>query len=177
MQREQCDPTRTKQSEFQHPAHGTLRATVPALAAAAPVGLRSADLDRQLGRRARYVLRPLVASGDLTCVEVAGQTFYCATESARRRHQAGVRHAAAQEPPVLPPPTERSPELAAAVSLFAGLASLLYGTDGDRSAAAWLGLHPKTVRKGRRELVAGEIDPQRVRRPGRGRKPVKKSPR
>lgn len=170
--------------------HGTLRATVPALAAAAPAGLRAADLDRLLGRRARRVLRPLVAGGDLTCVQVAGQTFYCATEPARRRRQAGVRHAAAQQPPPLPPPTAPTPELAAAVSLFAsllnekqrrlfaGLASLLYGAAGDRPAAAWLGLHPKTVRKGRRELVAGEIDPQRVRRPGGGRKPVeKKSPR
>ena len=69
----------------------------------------------------------------------------------------------------LPPPT--APELAAAVRLFAsllnekqrhlfaGLASLLYGADGDRPAAAWLGLHPKTVRKRHREVVAGEIDP------------------
>ena len=48
--------------------------------------------------------------------------------------------------------------------LFAGLLSMLCGHGGDTCAAAWLGLHPKTVRRGRRELASGKFEPQRVRK-------------
>ena len=61
--------------------------------------------------------------------------------------------------------------------LFAGLSSLEMGHGGDTRVAARLGLHPATVARGRRELLAGEVLRGRARRPGGGRKPLeKKSP-
>jgi hypothetical protein len=53
--------------------------------------------------------------------------------------------------------------------LFAGLESFRHGHGGDRELAQALGLDDETVARGRRELLAGEVDPKRVRRPGGGR--------
>lgn len=62
--------------------------------------------------------------------------------------------------------------------LFAGLASLEHGRGGDSRVAGQLGIHPATVARGRRELLAGKVLQGRARRPGGGRKPLeKKSPR
>ena len=46
-----------------------------------------------------------------------------------------------------------------------------------RQIAELLGLHPKTVAKGRHELLEQDIEAQRVRRPGGGRKSVEKKRR
>ena len=49
-----------------------------------------------------------------------------------------------------------------------------FGHGGDRKIADLLGLDVHTVARGRRELFGGEVDPDRVRRPGGGRKSVEK---
>ena len=60
--------------------------------------------------------------------------------------------------------------------LYAGLESLQLG--GDRQIAELLGLDPHTVAKGRRQLLAQDVETDRVRARGGGRKPVeKKHPR
>ena len=60
--------------------------------------------------------------------------------------------------------------------LYAGLESLQLG--GDRQIAELLGLDPHTVAKGRRQLLAQDVEAGRVRAVGGGRKPVeKKRPR
>ncbi len=61
--------------------------------------------------------------------------------------------------------------------LFAGLESQRIGHGGDSTVAKFLDLNVHTVAKGRRELFSGEIDAQRVRRTGGGRKPAEKKPR
>ncbi len=61
--------------------------------------------------------------------------------------------------------------------LFAGLESLKLGRGGDDIVAETLGLDPGTVAKGRRELLGNELDPERVRKAGAGRKPVEKNAR
>ena len=62
--------------------------------------------------------------------------------------------------------------------LYAGLEALKVGHGGDRRIADLLGLDPGTVARGRKQLLAGEIERQRVRRPGGGRPPLgKKRPR
>ena len=61
--------------------------------------------------------------------------------------------------------------------LFAGLAALEHGRGGDSRVAVQLGIHPATVARGRRELLAGDVLLNRTRRLGGGRKPLlKKSP-
>jgi hypothetical protein len=52
------------------------------------------------------------------------------------------------------------------------------GHGGDAQVAELLGIDAGTVARGRRELLSGEIEPGRVRRPGGGRPSTKKaSPR
>ncbi len=58
--------------------------------------------------------------------------------------------------------------------LFAGLSSLEHGRGGDTRVAVQLGIHPATVARGRRELLAGDVLHNRARRPGGGRKPLEK---
>ncbi len=53
--------------------------------------------------------------------------------------------------------------------LYAGLESLKLGHGGDAHIAAVLGIDPRTVARGRRELLGSEIDLDRVRAIGGGR--------
>ena len=62
--------------------------------------------------------------------------------------------------------------------LYAGLESLKLGYGGDTRIADLLGLDPGTVAQGRRQLLSRDVEVERVRRKGAGRKPVeKKHPR
>ena len=61
--------------------------------------------------------------------------------------------------------------------LYAGLEALRVGLGGDQEVAKLLGLHPQTVAKGRQELLDQDVDVDRVRRSGGGRKPVEKKRR
>lgn len=167
--------------------HGTLRATVAALTAAAPLGLQRRELDALVGVKSAAALRQLAKADRVTRVVVDGRFLYCSAEPARRQAQLAARRAPQRRLPTVHPPAAASPELVAAVGLFAGLLdekqrrlfggllALLGGRDGDQCAAAWLGLHPNTVRKGRLELASGQVQAGRVRRPGGGRKALGKS--
>lgn len=62
--------------------------------------------------------------------------------------------------------------------LYAALESLKIGHGGDRRIAELLGIDAGTVARGRLQLLAGEVERERGRRPGGGRHPVeKKRPR
>ena len=58
--------------------------------------------------------------------------------------------------------------------LYAGLEALKLGHGGDRRIADLLGLDPGTVARGRKQLLAGDVQRDRVRRPGGGRPALKK---
>lgn len=58
--------------------------------------------------------------------------------------------------------------------LFAGWFSVHVGRGGDRHAARLLGMARATVTKGRTQLLAGEFEKNRIRRPGGGRKLMEK---
>ena len=62
---------------------------------------------------------------------------------------------------------------------FAALESHQLGHGGDTRVALITGLHVDTIRRGRAELDAGLVDrpTDRVRRPGAGRPPGKKTTR
>ena len=59
--------------------------------------------------------------------------------------------------------------------LYAGLEAMKIGHGGDAQVAELLGIDPGTVARGRRELLAGDIEPGRVRRAGRREALDKKS--
>lgn len=54
--------------------------------------------------------------------------------------------------------------------LFAGIEAMKLGKGGDASIAEFLGIDPHTVAKGRQELLNRDIDVDRLRQPGAGRK-------
>ena len=58
--------------------------------------------------------------------------------------------------------------------LYAGLESLKLGRGGDRSLADFLDLDPHTVARGRQQLLAQDVEVDRARKAGGGRKPVEK---
>ncbi len=101
--------------------------------AAAPGGLHSEELDRQLGVRTHPQPGPVAAA------------LFTSLLNAKQRR------------------------------LFVGLAALLWGRDGDRHVEEWLGLHPRTVSRGRRELLSGGVDANGVRNPGGWRTPFEKT--
>ena len=156
-----------------------------ALVDSSPHGFRPVELDALLGVRTANTLAQLVRDGRIDRHRMDRSAIHTATDPQRRQRQIDARRALAAAPRALPPlpaPAETKPLVATAIALFlslldekqrrlfAGLASLLCGYGGDRRAAALLGLHRKTVSKGRRELMQGEVDPQRVRKPGAGRR-------
>ena len=58
--------------------------------------------------------------------------------------------------------------------LYAGLESLKLGRGGDRSLADFLDLDPHTVARGRQQLLAQDVEVDRARKTGGGRKRVEK---
>ena len=175
------------QGTIRFSTHGTLRATVAALTSSAPRGWRAGELDELVGVNARGALRQLVQDNQLTCIQIDGRSLYCATDPARQRQQIAARRTAGQTVTLAEPPARLAVAADRFVGLlderqrrlFAGLLSLQCGHGGDKRAAAWLGLHPKTVSKGRRELARGPValPNGRVRHPGGGRKAmVRESP-
>ena len=58
--------------------------------------------------------------------------------------------------------------------LYAGLESLKLGRGGDRHLAGFLDLDLHTVARGRQQLLAQDVEVERARRTGGGRKRVEK---
>ena len=141
----------------------------------------------------KQALLALVRGGRLARDKVAGRYLYLSAQAATRRSQLGARQVYDSEPGalglgagvrVLPD------ELKAAIVLFssllderqrrlyAGLEAMKIGHGGDTQIAELLGIDPGTIARGRRELLAGDVELDRVRRAGGGRKSAqKKRPR
>jgi hypothetical protein len=169
--------------------HGTLVATVEALVAASEAGYDTAELDAILHVDPKQPLLSLVRAGRLARQSTGGRYVYLAADPSTRRRQTSARAVLDTTPAgltiggglrVLPD------ELKAAIVLFysllderqrrlyAGLEALKIGHGGDTHIAELLDVNPATVARGRNELLAGDIDPTRVRRSGAGRPSAQK---
>ena len=172
--------------------HGTLRTTARTLVGASPFGYRAVELDGVLQVRTLDALAHLVRNGHLARVRIQGRSVYCCADPKRQQHQVAARRIQLAGPAGLlspPDPTRTDATLSAAIALFcsvlnekqrrlfAGLISLWCGYGGDKRIASLIGLHRKTVRKGRLELTTGEVEVDRIRKPGGGRKPLLKKNR
>ena len=154
---------------------GTLLDTAVALVETAPGGYWAAEVEEVLHVPVKDALRQLVQGERLHRQEFKGHYLYLANERSRRQEQWAIRQA------LQPAIDSQEEEFRAARALlfslldeqqrrlFAGLESFKLGHGGDRELAQALGLDEETVARGRRELLAGEVDPKRVRRPGGGR--------
>jgi hypothetical protein len=154
---------------------GTLLATAQSLVGEAPAGYFAHELEARLHVSVKDALRQLVNEGRLDRQRMGPLYLYTAADRVRRQEQWAVRqaHVEARDP--------REEQLRAAIALFyslldeqqrrlyAGLESARRGHGGDRQMAQWLGLDVETVARGRRELLAGEVERERIRRVGGGR--------
>ncbi len=162
---------------------GTLVSTVEALVVSAEAGYDAAELEAVLNVEAKQALLKLVRAGRLARQQVAGRYVYLSPQAATRRAQLAARpvyDAEASRLSLGPGLRVLPDELKAAIVLwlYAGLEAMKAGHGGDAQVAELLGIDPGTVARGRRELLAGDIEPGGVRRPGGGRPSTKKaSPR
>lgn len=173
-------------------AYGTLLSTAAALVEAGEWGYFVEELDNVLHVGTKDVLRKLASEARLTREKVAGQFLYCAADAGRRRRQLRARRALLAEPGVAGPLPEAAllpEEMRAAIVLFfslldekqrrlyAGLEALKTGRGGDAQIAGLLGLDVGTVARGRQDLLGQDVEVERVRRAGGGRKSLEKKRR
>ena len=154
---------------------GTLLNTAEVLVRESSAGYHAAELESVLHVSVKDVLRQLTEVGRVHRDEFGGLYLYTAADRVRRQEQRAARQALGESVD-----TEQHQRRAAIVlfyrlldekqrRLYAGLESLKYGHGGDRYLAQVLGLDAETVARGRRELLEGQIDRDRVRAPGGGR--------
>jgi hypothetical protein len=169
--------------------YGTLVATTEDRVTHSEAGYFASELEDILHVPVKEPLLQLVAQGRIARQLVSSLYLYCAGDLRTRQQQLRARQSlpdlAAETAGI--PAGKVSDELRAAIVLFAslldeqqrrlyaGLESLQLG--GDRQIAELLGLDPHTVAKGRRQLLARDVETDRVRAVGGGRKPVEKNTR
>ena len=170
---------------------GTLIATAESFINHAEAGHVVDELDNLLGVGTQDALRKLVGDGRLTRHKLAGQFLYCVADRAHQTHQVRARRLLMATPGLVRPlpDADLMPEELRAASccspacstsgsgLFAGLEALKCGWGGDRRIARLLGIDPSTVAAGRRQLVERDVEVDRVRRAGGGRRPTEKKRR
>jgi hypothetical protein len=169
---------------------GTLMASAESFVTGSEGGYFVRELDKVLHVSTKKVLQKLVVEERLSREKVSGWYLYCAPDASTRREQLRARKIleaelilahGLREPHVSPDEMKAATILVYSSldekqrRLCAGLESLRFGYGGDRKVADLLGVNVHTVAKGRKELLAEDLDLDRVRRSGGGRKPIKKN--
>jgi len=165
---------------------GTLLRTLARFVERSGSGAFAHELRERLHVGVKESLLRLVRRGELAREEVSGLYLYCSRDSDKRRRQVAsrlvVESAAVAEPETSPLSAEVKAAIVLFVSvldekerrLYAGLESLKQGRGGDRRIGSLLGIHPQTVARGRAELLAHDVEVERTRRAGAGRKGTEK---
>jgi len=172
--------------------HGTLLRTCEALIADSEAGFAANELENVLHVGVHDALRKLAADGRIYREKVCGRFVHLSTDSTARKEQLRVRQVWDTHPEdlslgvgirVLPDELKAAIILLYSVldekqrRLYAGLESMKLGHGGDLRIAELLAMDPGTVAEGRRQLLSRDVDLERVRRKGGGRKPLEKKPR
>lgn len=165
---------------------GTLLATAAGLVEQAPAGLFADELGQLVQVGVQNALGKLVRTRRLARERLAGRFLYCSRTPQRRERQLRTRRvllAGGSGPPSLDSGDEQVRQATGRLlgvlderqrRLYAGLESLRHGRGGDGRVAAQLGMAPATVSKGRKQLLSGDYETDRVRKPGGGRKALEK---
>jgi hypothetical protein len=169
--------------------YGTLLRTCESLVTASEAGYATDELEPVLRVGVKDALRKLAAEGRIVREPIAGRFVHFTADGSVRKEQLRARQvwdtqsaalAFGAGARVVPD------ELKAAIILFgsllderqrrlyAGLESLKLGHGGDRRMADLLGLDPGTVARGRQQLLSRDVELERVRRKGGGRKSLEK---
>ena len=163
------------------------------LVADSEAGYSAEELERLLHVQVKDPLRKLALRERIRRSKVGPRWVHFSADSKRYHAQLRARHiaeSASTAPSVSSAGAVVPDQLHAAISLFysllderqrrlyAALESLKIGHGGDRRIAELLGIDAGTVARGRQQLLTGDVQRQRVRRPGGGRHRVeKKHPR
>jgi hypothetical protein len=167
---------------------GTLLATAEVFVNRSPRGCFADELARALHVEVQDALHQLAQQRRVTRQIVSGLYLYTAIDRTVQQGQLLTRRKVEAFPTVVDASVLEvsAEELKAAILLFyslldeqqrrlyAGLESLKLGRGGDRQLAGFLDLDAHTVARGRQQLLAQDVEVDRARRAGGGRKPVEK---
>ena len=171
---------------------GTLVATVETFVNQAETGHFAEELRSILGVDVNDALRNLVQRNRIFREKIAARYLYCSRDRTRQKGQLAAREIEQQQGRIQRSRLDKDltpNELRALVILFfslldeqtrrlyAGVESLKWGENGDQNVAEFLGIDIKTVARGRRQLLAQDIEHDRVRKAGGGRPRVEKKRR
>lgn len=168
--------------------HGTLRQTLKVLVETSAAGYFASELRELVRVEVKHALLELVERRQLIREKVDSRWLYSSAAASQSAKQLAARKLSPKAAAPLKPVAQEvlADEVRAAIVIFyslldekqrrlyAGLEALKWGHGGDRKIAQLLGLDEKTVARGRKELLSGDIERDRVRREGAGRPPVKK---
>ena len=170
-------------------SRGTLVATAEGLVNASEAGYAVEELDAIVRVGTKDVLPKLAWEKRLRRIRIRNRNVYFSPKRSIREQQIASRRVWEAQPSVSKSIAAQDvlpDELKAAIILFfslldererrvyAGLESLKLGYGGDRQMAEILGLDVSTVARGRRELLEHDVNVERVRKAGAGRKAVEK---
>jgi hypothetical protein len=167
---------------------GTLLATAQAFVNRSPRGFFAEELARVLHVDVQDALHQLAQQRRVTRQMVSGLYLYTAVDRTIQHGQLLTRRKVEAVPGVVDISALEVPEqeLKASILLFyslldeqqrrlyAGLESLKLGRGGDRSLADFLDLDPHTVARGRQQLLTQDVEVDRARKTGGGRRRVEK---
>ncbi len=170
--------------------HGTLLATVEVFVQKAEAGYFADELESVLTVGVKQALLKLIRQDRIVRTKLGARYLYCSANARVKKRQISARRVLLAEPSVAGRVIEPSflpDEIKAAIVLFfslldekqqrlyAGLEALKLGHGGDRKMGELLGLDVNTIARGRQQLVAQDVELDRVRRAGAGRKTVEKN--
>jgi hypothetical protein len=168
---------------------GTLIDTGAEFVTRSSAGHLASELVAELQVEVKQPLLNLVRAGRVAREQFGGLYLYTSPDAKRRRQQRLARQATyLAEPfgPIAAGAAATPDEVKAAIvlflstldekqrRLFAGLESLRIGRGGDRRIAEWTGMDVHTIARGRHELEERDLQLDRIRRPGGGRRSVEK---
>jgi len=167
---------------------GTLLRTIVELVEQSPQGYFAAELQALLEVRVHNALAHLHEAQRLAREQLANQYLYVSAtagarqvetreDALRQAHQGGVTR--------IHIPDEVGDSMRWLLSvlneqqrrLYLGLESIRLGHGGDTAIARITGVNVKTIAQGRRQLQARDVTPERIRKAGAGRPPVKRKRR
>lgn len=176
------------QAEVWFSRFGTLLATAEAFVERSLRGYFADELAPLLHVEVHDALHQLTQQKRISRQLVAGRYLYTAVDPTAQRRQLLARRTLEFLPTVVDASVlSVSPEeVKAAILLFyslldeqqrrlyAGLESLKLGRGGDRQLADFLAVDPHTVARGRQQLLSQDVEVNRARQTGAGRKRVEK---
>jgi hypothetical protein len=170
---------------------GTLLSTAESFVNRSPRGFFADELAGALHVDVQDALHQLTQQRRVTRQMVSGLYLYTAIDRTIQQGQLLTRRKVEAVPTVVDASVLEvsEEELKASILLFyslldeqqrrlyAGLESLKLGRGGDHSLADFLDLSPHTVARRRQQLLARDVEVDRARKAGGGRKPVEKNTR